>query len=227
MNYGEAGEEKSRSIEEWKADESVLFIGRRGSTTIGLSDANSDVDYFVVAKDTEDMKAMENVMLDVNLVTLSRFKHMLMRLSIETVEALFNVEYVAKGFEGEVARYREFVETNSDSNFLFWYQVWLMLKNQLKQYRKGLNDNKFGSKIYLYGALLKDDAILDYWTHKREIADEVRAHYFEIRHKGTSETDEAFIDEVERDRKSAERRFELRERSNRILNELEKSRVLD
>lgn len=79
--------------------------------------------------------------------------------------------------------------------YLFWYQVWSMLKNQIKQYYK--NDNikrkiKFLSKSLLYAELLKDENIVEYWLKQKEISDSLKEQYFSIRKQ------DSIIDEQKR-----------------------------
>lgn len=210
---------RTNSVDDWAKDTNVLLIGRRGSTCIGLNDSNSDIDYLVVGKNNSDMLEQENIMLDTNLVTQDRFELMLSRMSIETIEALYNLEYVSDTFEEQVAQYKNYVENGNDTYFLFWYQIWLMLKNQIKQFNKGVNNSKFASKIYLYSALLKNDNILDYWVKGKIISQDIKDNYFRIRGGVITDADVRLIDNIAAERNNATLRADYRARYNSALSE--------
>lgn len=199
--------------------DNVCFIGRRGSTNIGLNDSKSDIDYLIVSKNED---TTQDIMSDYIILTESSFRQALSKGNFEATEALYNEEYVSQDYVSTIRQLQELLSNDENIRVLFKANVWLMLKNQLKLYRKGINDNKFGAKIVLYYSLLKEESIMEYWMGLKKISDNVQTTYFKIRAEGLNAEQVELVNLVEAERNNKENRTQVREELNNAHQRLSK-----
>lgn len=149
----------------------LLFIGYRGSRSLGLETKESDHDYLII---TDKSFKDDNVLS----VTLDEFKQMADNCELEAVEASCNPLWFANAnirvmVEGYAASF-----WSNRSIELFKCQLFLLLKNQLKQ---SITSDKFKAKVYLYWWLYNSDNPITYYK-QHHLPTKVKFTYLVIRY---------------------------------------------
>lgn len=156
----------------------LLFVGLRGSHCLNLQTKNSDIDLLVVVSDNYSNAKMQ----DINILNLSTFKKGVLKVNLEIVEAISNEIYVKNDFEDIIYKIKTIFESGNESiQYLFWYQLWSALKNQIKQFYKNERKNKFLSRTLLWGNFLKEKDCINYWIRHKAISQEQKYNYFRIK----------------------------------------------
>lgn len=138
------------------------LIGLRGSATIYLDITDLDeIDLLIVSDSITSEEFMNQTMelqeeweleLDVQVLSLTEFKSLFRRASLEVTEALTNLIMYD---EGLINPYLEVLATEAYEQ-LFELECYLVLKNQIKQIYKS-RPSKFYSKAYYLYSLLLDE----------------------------------------------------------------------
>lgn len=137
--------------EKYKKD--LLFVGYRGSHALGLSNEASDVDLLAVVTDNHSNAKEQK---DIMVMNLTTFGDQLKLVGLEVIEAITTPVYISKRFN-----YDKLMNLLVNNYSLFNYglkrQLFMVLKNQLKQIdkNKGERKAKFKGKTYLYYSLIK------------------------------------------------------------------------
>lgn len=162
------------------AMDNIMVVGYRGSSVVGLQHAGSDVDRLIVL----DTESTDHTMLLVDDVVLSRnqFKKIAYRVGFEAVETIYNVAEGNVDYLNEISKFRNLIENDGKehADWLFWFEVWLMLRNQIKLYRK-YGGTKFVAKVLLYTTLLEDSELIRFWQKKARIDSDLVNDYHRVR----------------------------------------------
>lgn len=138
------------------------LIGLRGSATVYMNITDLDeIDLLIVSdtltsddfqEQTAELQETAEIELDVQVISLTEFKSLFRRASLEVTEALTNLIMYD---EGLINPYLEVLATEAYEQ-LFELECYLVLKNQIKQIYKS-RPSKFYSKAYYLYSLLLDE----------------------------------------------------------------------
>lgn len=162
----------------------VLYIGLRGSYSLGLNDENSDYDLYVVLVDSDKIKykSLNGSQTDIYYTSFRGFISDLQKGRLESYEALFNEVYSVVDF----SVLRNYICNNTLYQELFEYEIYKVLKNQQKQFinnKSIYRQSKFLAKSVLYYRLLTSNSqnILNCFI-KHKVDDHIKQEYFNIKY---------------------------------------------
>lgn len=146
----------------------LLYIGLRGSRALNIYTNNSDYDVLIITKDNTSELCIQNDCM----VFQSRYiKNHYQNFDFEIFEAILNPIYIAKEYTQEYNKiYNLYTNRNPELDKLFKFQIFKMIKNQLKQIHKNTDlqtINKFKAKSWLYYNIFIDtNQARRYWVMK-------------------------------------------------------------
>lgn len=148
--------------------DNLLYIGLRGSRCLNVYTDQSDYDYLVVVKNGLDTSKFSQ--RDITVITEDQWTEMSRQIVFETVEATFNPLFCKTEFVETMETYNALLQSKrKEVTDLFHFQLFQMLKNQLKQVGKATTDerrNKFTAKSWLFYQMLQTENALNYYINR-------------------------------------------------------------
>lgn len=133
----------------------LLFIGLRGSRFFGTAKENSDFDLLVVVKnEISQLKKEKN--FDIQIYNVNDFEKAFLKGRFEIFEGLYGELFSINNFGNNL---RHYVDKNKKIfNDLLTYEIFNILKNQIKQFDKTQCD-KFLIHTLLWSSLLESNVV--------------------------------------------------------------------